>query len=137
MDHQELVKVESLKKYFNVGGKLRFTRKYLKAVDDVSFSIKEGETLALVGESGCGKTTLGRLILRLIEPTSGNVMFMGKNLGQMDEGKIRDIRKDIQIIFQNPFASLNPRKSINQILSQPFRINEQFITRKAQCQRGQ
>lgn len=135
MDHHELVKVESLKKHFIVGGNFRFTQKYLKAVDDVSFSIKEGETLALVGESGCGKTTLGRLILRLIEPTSGNVIFMGKDLGQMDRDRIRNIRKDMQIIFQNPFASLNPRKSINQILSQPFRINEQSTTGKALTQK--
>ncbi len=130
MDHRELVKVDSLIKYFNVGGNFKFSRKYLKAVDDISFSIYEGETLSLVGESGCGKTTIGRLILRLIEPTDGNVFFMGKNLQQMDKEQIRDIRREMQIIFQNPFASLNPRKNIDQILSQPYLIHENSLSGK-------
>jgi peptide/nickel transport system ATP-binding protein/oligopeptide transport system ATP-binding protein len=124
MNHSELVKVDSIKKYFNVGGKFWFTRKYLKAVDNVSFCIEEGETLSLVGESGCGKTTLGRLILRLIEPTSGSVFFMGKDLPQMDQEQMRKARRDMQIIFQNPFASLNPRKTVGQILRQSYRIHE-------------
>ncbi len=130
MDYHELVKIDSIKKYFTVGGHSKYTRKYLKAVDDISFSIKEGETLSLVGESGCGKTTLGRLILSLIEPTAGSVFFMDKNLQQMDKEQMRSIRRYMQIIFQNPFASLNPRKNIEQILSQPYRIHENFLTGK-------
>jgi len=131
MNHHELVEIDSIKKYFILGGKFQFRRKHLKAVDNVSFSIREGETLSLVGESGCGKTTLGRLILRLIEPTSGNVLFMGKNLTQMYQEQLRKIRKDMQIIFQNPFASLNPRKTVYQILSQAYRIYENFGTGEA------
>jgi len=130
MNHGEVVKVDSIKKYFDVGGKFRFSRKYLKAVDDISFSIKEGETLSLVGESGCGKTTIGRLILRLIEPTAGSVFFMGKDLLQLDQEQMRNTRREMRIIFQNPFASLNPRKTVEQILSQPYRIHENFSTGK-------
>jgi peptide/nickel transport system ATP-binding protein/oligopeptide transport system ATP-binding protein len=126
MDQCELVRVDSIKKYFNVGGKFRFTRKNLKAVDNISFSIKEGETLSLVGESGCGKTTLGRLILGLIGLTSGSVFFLGENVHQMNREQMRKTRRDMQIIFQNPFASLNPRKTVYQILSQAYRTYENF-----------
>ena len=122
MKSPEILRTESLKKYFSVGGKFGYTHGYLKAVDDVSLSINEGETVALVGESGCGKTTLGRLVLRLIEPSAGNIFFMDKNLQAIDDEEMRSIRRNMQIIFQNPFASLNPRKTVEQILSQPYRI---------------
>jgi oligopeptide transport system ATP-binding protein len=117
-----LVEVKDLKKHFPVGGGL-FTRshEWLYAVDGVSFHIDEGETLGLVGESGCGKTTTGRLLLRLLEPTDGEVLFQGRNIFDMGKKEIRQIRREMQIVFQDPFSSLNPRKTIYQILSKPFK----------------
>src|SRR5207253_219644 len=103
-----LLKVKNLKKYFPIRGGL-FSREVARvhAVDDVSFDIMAGETLGLVGESGCGKSTTGRSILRLIEPTSGEVTFQGKNVTTLDKRSLRALRKEMQIIFQDPYASLN------------------------------
>jgi oligopeptide/dipeptide ABC transporter ATP-binding protein len=110
--------VRNLKKYFQV------PKGYLHAVDDVSFKINEGETLGIVGESGCGKSTLGRAILRLHEPTSGTVLYDGMNVTGMDKQEMRALRKYMQIIFQDPYASLNPRFTVAQIIEEPLRLHK-------------
>jgi len=118
-----LVEVDRLKKYFLVKTGLSVFRgkeRFVHAVDDISFNIDEGETLGLVGESGCGKTTTGRLALRLLEPTAGTVRFRGGDIFQLDARQLKKLRRDMQIVFQDPFASLNPRKTVEQILSKPF-----------------
>lgn len=119
-----LLKVKDLKKYFPVKEGL-FGRedKKIHALDGVSFEITKGEVLGLVGESGCGKSTTGRLILRLMEPTEGEVLFEGENIFQVDPRRLRALRKDIQIIFQDPYSSLNPRMMIGRILEEPFIIH--------------
>jgi len=110
---QDLIQVEKLVKYFPVrAGVLQRIVDWVKAVDGVSFTIRKGEVLGLVGESGCGKTTIGRSILRLIEPTSGSVHYDGVDILSLEASKLKTIRRDIQIIFQDPYASLNPRKPI-------------------------
>lgn len=119
-----ILQVNNLKKWFPVGkGIFSKNKKNVKAVDGVSFQIKKGETLGLVGESGCGKSTVGRSILRLIEPTSGEVVFNNINLLSLNNDNLRKIRKDIQIIFQDPFASLNPRMTVGEIVSEPYIIH--------------
>jgi len=117
-----LIEVENLKKYFPVKkGILSRSVGEVRAVDGVSFSIKRGETLGLVGESGCGKTTVGRTILRLIEPTAGRVSFNGENLLELDGKRLRSLRASLQIIFQDPFSSLDPRMNVGQIIAEPIR----------------
>ncbi|HEV2833167.1 MAG TPA: ABC transporter ATP-binding protein, partial [Hanamia sp.] len=126
-----LLKVENLKVYFPV--KKNFFGKTLrefKAVNDVSFTVNRGETLGLVGESGCGKTTLGRALIRLITPTSGNILFNGKNIAHVADEQLRKMRKDIQIIFQDPYGSLNPRLTIGQAINEPMKIHEILPTEK-------
>ena len=112
-----LVEVHNLKKYFPIRGWLFKTVGYVKAVDDVSFYIGEKETYGLIGESGCGKTTLGRTILRLIEPTSGEVIFDGTNLTKLDKRELKKMRRYMQIVFQNPFSSLDPRMCVRDIIA--------------------
>jgi oligopeptide transport system ATP-binding protein len=120
-----LIQVKSLKKYFPVrAGILARTRDYVKAVDGVSFDIKPRETLGLVGESGCGKTTLGRTILRLMPPTDGRVFFNGLPLELLSESELRVMRKEMQIIFQDPFGSLNPRMNIENIVGEPMTVHK-------------
>jgi oligopeptide transport system ATP-binding protein len=124
-DADVLLEVRDLKKHFPLH-KGVFSRVYahVKAVDGVSFSVKKGETFGLVGESGCGKTTLGRCILRLIEPTEGEVWFEGKNILDLDSGAMRAARRDMQIIFQDPYASLNPRMTVGDIVGEPLVIHK-------------
>ena len=123
--------MENLKVYFPV--KKNFFGKVLKefkAVDDVSFTVEKGETLGLVGESGCGKTTLGRALIRLIEPTSGNIFSMEKILQIFQEEQLRKMRKDIQIIFQDPYGSLNPRLNNWEAINEPMKIHDIFPSDK-------
>ena len=125
MSNNTLLEVKNLKKYFNT------PRGLLHAVDDVTFTIDKGRTLGVVGESGCGKSTTGRSILRLIEPTAGEVIFEGQDVCKLDAESMRKKRQDMQIIFQDPFSSLNPRKTISQTIMDPIKINN-LITDKAQ-----
>jgi len=119
-----LLEVENLKTYFPVReGVLSRVKAWVKAVDDVSFEVVAGETLGLVGESGCGKTTVGRSILRLIEPTAGTVRFEGRDLTELTRAELRALRQDMQIIFQDPFSSLNPRMTIGAIVAEPLVIH--------------
>jgi oligopeptide transport system ATP-binding protein len=119
-----LLEVQGLKKYFPITGGL-FGRKRgeVKAVDDVSFYVKKGETLGIVGESGCGKSTTGRLLMRLIEASDGRVTFEDKEITRMSKSELRKIRRDIQMVFQDPYASLNPRNSVEQILEEPLIVH--------------
>lgn len=117
MDNK-LLEVKQLKKYFNT------PKGILHAVDNVNFSIEKGKTLGIVGESGCGKSTTGRAILRLLEATDGEVIFEGKNILDYSKKEIRDLRRDMQIIFQDPFASLNPRKTVSEIIGEPLRLHK-------------
>ncbi|MHC0038439.1 ABC transporter ATP-binding protein [Pseudoneobacillus sp. C159] len=120
-----LLKVDHLKQYFPVKAESIFKpRTYVRAVDDVSFELFEGETLSIVGESGCGKSTTGRAILRLDEPTDGKVFFDGQNILEMKQKDMRKLRGDLQVIFQDPFASLNPRQTIKQILNEAMAIQK-------------
>ncbi|GAE29808.1 ABC transporter ATP-binding protein [Alkalihalobacillus hemicellulosilyticus] len=120
---KELLKVENLKQYFPIkGGLLGRTVNHVKAVDDVSFTVYEGETVSIVGESGCGKSTTGRAILRLDEPTDGNITFDDVNLQSLNKKKMRKMRKDLQIIFQDPYASINPRQTVRQVLEEALEI---------------
>ena len=118
-----LLEVKNLKKYFKT------KRGMLHAVDGVSFSIERGRTLGIVGESGCGKSTTGRAILRLIEPTSGEVLFEGKDITKCSAKEMRALRKDMQIIFQDPFSSLDPRYTVNQLIREPIVLNK-LLTNK-------
>jgi peptide/nickel transport system ATP-binding protein/oligopeptide transport system ATP-binding protein len=120
-----LLEVENLVKHF-VAGRSVFGRPtaFIKAVDGVSFSVDAGKTLALVGESGCGKSTVSRLVLRLIEPDSGRIRFEGRDLLALDANQLRAFRRDAQIIFQDPYASLNPRMTVGQILTEPLALHD-------------
>lgn len=120
---KKLLKIKDLKQHFPIkGGFLGKTVNHVKAVDGISFDVYEGETLSIVGESGCGKSTTGRAILRLDEPTSGAVEFDGRDLLALDKSEMRKVRKDLQVIFQDPFGSLNPRQTVRQILSEAIDI---------------
>jgi peptide/nickel transport system ATP-binding protein len=125
MAETPLLRIKSLKKYFPIrGGLLSREVARVHAVDDVSFSLLKGETLGLVGESGCGKSTTGRCILRLIEPTSGEVWFEDKNVTTLDKRSLRHLRRDMQIIFQDPYASLNPRMTVGSIIGEALVIHK-------------
>ncbi len=120
-ENTPLIQVENLKKYYPVkGGIINHTKGYIKAVDGVSFSIMEGETLGLVGESGCGKSTIGRQLVGLETPTEGRIYYGGKDLAGLSKAEMRKVRTQLQMVFQDPYSSLNPRKHIFEILSQPM-----------------
>ena len=117
-----LIEVRNLKMYFPVGGSLLSKRKLLKAVDDVSFDLYPGETFGLVGESGCGKTTIGRSLVRLYQPTAGQILLDGTDIAPMDERTVLPYRRRMQMIFQDPYASLNPRMTVSSIIGEPMRL---------------
>ncbi|MBW1893907.1 MAG: ABC transporter ATP-binding protein, partial [Deltaproteobacteria bacterium] len=122
--NEYLLEVKNLKKYFPVrSGVFRKQTGKVHAVDDISFAIRAGETLGLVGESGCGKTTVGRTVLRLYEPSEGETCFKGQNLYTLGKKEIRDLRREMQMIFQDPFESLNSRHTIGYMLEEPFIIH--------------
>ena len=123
MSNTPKIEVRHLKKYFKTPSGL------LHAVDDVSFSIEKGHTLGVVGESGCGKTTLGRTVLRLVEPTDGEIYFDGEKITDFNKAKMKQLRKKMQLIFQDPYASLNPRLSVSEIIREPMEVGKMFKTK--------
>ena len=131
MQQAPLLEVRNLRKLFPVKSSL-FSRKSspIKAVDDVSFTLMPGETLGVVGESGCGKSTMGRSVLRLIEPTSGEIIYKGKDFTKASGHELRAMRADMQIIFQDPYASLNPRMTVGEIIAEPLRIQKRYGTKE-------
>lgn len=124
MEIQPLLETRNLKKYFKVG------KSFLHAVDDISLKIYKGRTLGVVGESGCGKSTLGRAILRLTEPTSGQVYFDGKDITSLSLREMRNMRRDMQLIFQDPYSSINPRLTVSEIIAEPMIVNNIFKSSK-------
>jgi oligopeptide transport system ATP-binding protein len=127
MDNKNLVEVQNLQQYFPVSGNKLFEKKVVKAVDDVSFGIKKGETLGLVGESGCGKTTTGRTLLRLYEPTSGKIFFDGEDITKVN---MLPYRQKMQIVFQDPYASLDPRMTVGDIIGEAIDIHRMAANKK-------
>ena len=123
--NEALLSVKNLVMHFPLTQGIIFQRKVgaVQAVDGISFDVKKGETLGLVGESGCGKSTTGRAILQLYKPTAGEVVFKGKDLTQLDGGEMRKMRRHLQMIFQDPYASLNPRMTVGNIVAEPMQIH--------------
>ena len=119
---QPLLETRHLKKYFKTPSGM------LHAVDDVSLSIEKGQTLGVVGESGCGKSTLGRTVLRLLEPTSGEILYKGEDITKFDKKRMLDLRAQIQMIFQDPYASLNPRLSVSEIIAEPLIVSRNKLS---------
>lgn len=124
-----LMEAVNVKKYFKTKSGT------LHAVDDISLQIQKGETLGLVGESGCGKSTLGRVLLRLLNPTSGKILFEGKDLAALSKSEMRKMRTQLQIIFQDPFSSLNPRKTVGQTIAEPLALNKLITDKKERLEK--
>ena len=118
-----LLEVKGLKQYYQVSGSKIGQKAYVKAVDDVDFEVRRGEVLGIVGESGCGKSTLGKSICKLIEPTAGSILLDGEEISKYTPKQMRPIRKKVQMVFQDPYASLNPRMSIRDIIAEPLIIH--------------
>ena len=130
MAEEVLLKVENVKKYFPIkGGVMQRTVGYVKAVDGVSFEIKKGETLGLVGESGCGKSTTGRTILNLLEKTEGKIYFKGQDLDKLSKSQLRKMRPKMQLIFQDPYSSLNPRMTVGKIIGEAL-LNHKMVSKE-------
>ncbi|MGN7478167.1 ABC transporter ATP-binding protein [Solibacillus silvestris] len=121
-----IISVQNLKKQFQVGGGLFEKKEFVNAVVDVSFDIKQGETFSLVGESGCGKSTTGRLITRLIDPTAGKILVNGQDVANAKYGELTELRETVQMIFQDPYASLNPRMKVKDLIAEPLVIHTKF-----------
>ena len=121
----ELLKVENLQKYFPITRGIVFQKQVaaVKAVDDVSFTLKSGETLGVVGESGCGKSTLARCVIRLLDPTGGKIIFDGQDITKLSRAEMRPVRRQMMMVFQDPYASLNPRKRVGFIVAEPLEVN--------------
>ena len=136
MNEAPILEVRNLVKHFPIGGGIfGGEAAVVKAVDGVSFSIRRGETLGLVGESGCGKTTTGRCILQLEKPTSGEIIFEGRDLATLTGGELRKVRRRLQVIFQDPYSSLNPRMTVGQIIAEPLAVHDIVPDRAARAAR--